>query len=134
MAAAPGRDGLLGRDGGVGLFHALAPLRPARAHRLAQRRGLDLYAQAGDVLQVFGGDGRDAKAALPLGHHQRVAGQPRDGLAQRTGAHAVARLEVLHAQLFAGHERVGHDVVSQLRVGVLDQRAQGMGSVSLRFA
>jgi hypothetical protein len=122
----PGSQGLLQlRHLQVRRLHARAPGVAALAHRLAQRVDLDVHAQVGQVLQVGHGDGGHAKTALPLGDHQRVADQAGDGLAQRAGADAVARLQVLDAQLLVGRQAPVHDIVAQLLVGALDQRARG---------
>ena len=109
------------------------PGRVAVSDRLAQRLELDAQAKLRQVKEVFQRHRRNSKASLTLGHHQRVADEPRDRLAQCSGADLVVRLQMFDPQLLSRCEEAFDDVVAQLGVGTLDQRARrGFGAAVRR--
>lgn len=101
---------------------AMQPLIPARATEFTRRA----LASGGGMQRRGRGSRyrRHSKAPLAFGHDQRVAHQTCDRLAQRASTHAVVLAQVLHAQLLVGQQTALDDVVTQARVGVLDQRAR----------
>ena len=105
------------------LAHALRPCIVAAPHRVAQRIDLDMNAQPRDRFQIVDRHRRDAKPALPFGHDQRIADEPRERLAQRAGPDAVHVLQVFDAQLRAGRVMPFDDVLPELVIRMLAERA-----------
>ena len=82
----------------------------AARHAEPQRLAFDHAADAHDVGEILARDRLDAKAALADGVDEAARGQPRQRLAQRRRADAVARRRLGDAEAAVGRERAGENV------------------------